>query len=169
MRWEVLLRTLEQAAEHAYLFSGKYMHFKADLFLGPRELSYLLRQSHSFLVNELGPALGSRLGDELLGECCEHEIHEAQPLLFSLHLVHYRSAGLSEMELGTLEAFVQRVPSGMRGILENEERWWCFQMAVSCSVAGPKGPRAPLFWVTEDQGRTSHTFYGSNMIDGGAL
>ena len=39
VRWDIVLRTLSQAEDHAALFSREYLNFRADVFLGPRELA----------------------------------------------------------------------------------------------------------------------------------
>ena len=165
--WEILLRTLDLPGQHEYSLSPSYVHFRAKLFLGAAALPYLLRQSFAFLLHSLGPALGRTLAKQICGECCAQTIGRERPLLFSLHLVHY-CPELSAAELSSLEALVQHLPAGVQAVMRKEDRWENFQLAVSCSVTGSRGISTSLFWVAEAE-NTCHTFYGSNLLDGGAL
>ena len=164
---DIQLRTVQDTAAlqaHAYDVPHRSLHFRLELCLGVAEMTYLLRQSDTFLRDSLGPAFGHVLGYTIACECREHGVNEEQALLCSLHLVHF-CPSLSEAELDSLAAFVVKVPGGLEAPLAERDRWEYTRAAVSCSVTGPAGIRTTL----PSDALECRIFYGSNLIDGGEL
>ena len=162
---EILLRTVQDTAAlqaHPYSVPEHILHFKLELYLGSHELDYVLSLPTS-LHHQLGPAFGRELGELIAGECSEQGLNEERELLYSLQLRHHRPC-LTESELDSLARFVERMPPSLRAALPREMQYH-IKAAVSCSVTGSAGPRISLFWEPVE----CHTFYGSNLLDGGAL
>ena len=170
LAWErtsvhILLRTLQgvDAWEDIIVCPAEQLlHFKGELVAGRAELAYLLRLPHAFLVR-LGRAFAVHLANRIHDDCTEQGVAEETELLCSLQITVHRPQ-LSEEELESLEAFVKDWPSEVRNNLGGSFEDQC-RMAPTCSVLSSTGLRTTLYWEAEE----GHTFFGSNLLDGGDI